>query len=193
MSHGKFSGEPRTQWLTETGPDRQMRVIERFVFTDAKGRAWEAPAGSVVDGASIPRSLWAVVGSPYTGDYRRASIVHDVATQGIKSAAERSAADRMFFHACRAGGCPLLEAIALYIGVRIGAYVEHVPAWKTATLTVVRNPQAAPSAWDARLQADHRLALEVVLADGTTEDDVELEARVERALSMLTNVELEAR
>src|SRR5262249_24298826 len=114
MSQGKFSAEPRTQWLTEAGPDRQIRVLERFVFTDPGGRDWEAPAGSVVDGASIPRPLWSVVGSPYTGDYRRASIVHDVATMEPITPAARAEADRMFFHACRAGGCSLLEVITLY-------------------------------------------------------------------------------
>lgn len=191
MNHGKFSGDPKTQWLTEAGPDRRMQVLERFVFTDPKSRVWEAPAGSVVDGASIPRPLWTVVGSPYTGDYRRASIVHDVATPPGTTADARAAADRMFFHACRAGGCPLLEAIALYVGVRIGAYIEHVPAWKAATLAAARGPAMTTTAWDARLQADHRLACEVVLADGTTEDENELEARVDKALAMLTNVPLD--
>jgi hypothetical protein len=188
MKHGIFSGEPRTEWLTEVGPDLRMRLLDRFTFTDPAGRTWEAPASRVVDGASIPRPLWSIVGSPYTGDYRRASIVHDVATDAATTPAERAAADRMFFHACRAGGCPLLEAIALYVGVRIGAYIERVPAWKAAGLAATRVPHLAATAWDARLQADHRLACEVVLADGPTEDAAELEARVDHALSMLTNV-----
>ena len=59
-----------------------------------------------MDGASIPRALWTLVGSPYRGDYRRASIVHDQAcddAHGDKD--KRRAADRMFYHACREGGC----------------------------------------------------------------------------------------
>jgi hypothetical protein len=35
-------------------------------------RRWNAPKSSRVDAASISRFLWAVVGSTYTGDYRRA-------------------------------------------------------------------------------------------------------------------------
>jgi hypothetical protein len=33
-------------------------------------RRWNAPKSSRTDDASIPRFLWAVVGSTYTGDYR---------------------------------------------------------------------------------------------------------------------------
>jgi hypothetical protein len=33
----------------------------------------------VINGASIPRLLWSIVGSPFVGDYRRASVLHDAA------------------------------------------------------------------------------------------------------------------
>lgn len=122
-SHGSFSGNPKTEWLTHQGDeDRDMKLLEDFTFTDPDGKAWLAPLGSVVNGASIPRALWSTVGSPYTDDYRRASIVHDVAcdSQGIS----RKDADVMFFHACRAGGCSPVQARILYAGVRIGAWTS---------------------------------------------------------------------
>ena len=73
MSHGEFSGEPRTLWLTDkTERDRKMQLVQEFVFTDPRHKEWRTPADYVVDGASIPRALWTVLGSPYTGDYRRA-------------------------------------------------------------------------------------------------------------------------
>jgi len=118
--HGTFMGIPKTEWLVnELGKDREMRLIDDFAFTDPNGRVWAAPASSIIDGASIPRELWAVVGSPYTDNYRRASIVHDIAcnTPGVN----RKEADVMFFHACRAGGCDSIQAFVLYAGVRIGA------------------------------------------------------------------------
>ena len=78
--YGKFSGNPKTEWLTDSAEaDRDMKLLEDFWYEDPKGRTWEAPSGSVVNGASVPRDLWAIVGTPYTGDYRKASIVHDVA------------------------------------------------------------------------------------------------------------------
>src|SRR5262245_52311580 len=80
QSFGKFSEEPRTLWLTEIKDgDRRMRLLADFWFDDVDGKRWLTPTAYVVDGASIPRALWTLVGSPYTGCYRRASIVHDKA------------------------------------------------------------------------------------------------------------------
>lgn len=121
MNYGSFSGNPVTEWLVDAmGGDRDMRLVQDFSFTDPKGRVWPAPQGSVINGASIPRPLWSTVGSPYTDDYRRASVVHDVAcgTPGV----DRKEADEMFYYACLAGGCALPQARILYVGVRIGAW-----------------------------------------------------------------------
>lgn len=120
-NHGSFSGNPKTEWLIDAaGADRDMKVIEDFWYLDPNDRKWLAPAKSTINGASIPRPLWSMVGSPYTDDYRRASIVHDVACNDPTVA--RKDADVMFFHACRAGGCSPLQARWLYAGVRIGAW-----------------------------------------------------------------------
>lgn len=119
--NGSFSGNPKTEWLVDQqGNDRNMLLLEDFAYVDPDGRKWNAPQGSVINGASIPRPLWSLVGSPYTDDYRRASVVHDVAcnTPGV----ERKDADVMFYHACLAGGCSVAQARQLYAGVRIGAW-----------------------------------------------------------------------
>lgn len=99
-----------------------MELIEDFSYTDPAGRLWAAPKGSIINGASIPEALWATVGSPHTDDYRRASVVHDVAcgTPGV----DRKVADRMFRYACLAGGCGRMQANILYAGVRIGAWTS---------------------------------------------------------------------
>lgn len=124
---GVFSGNPKTEWLTDAnGMDRDMVLLEDFWYRDPAGRQWDAPKGSVINGTSIPQALWTVVGSPYTGDYRRASVVHDVAcdTAGVN----RDDADTMFYQACRSGGCGFLQAQILYTGVRLGT-------WASATLS----------------------------------------------------------
>jgi hypothetical protein len=120
MEYGSFSGNPKTEWLCEHGDDRNMCLLEAFWYIDPQGRRWEAPKGSITNGASIPRTLWSSIGSPYTGNYRRASIIHDVAirTLGIV----RADADTMFYFACMAGGCMLMESKLLYAGVRIGTW-----------------------------------------------------------------------
>jgi hypothetical protein len=100
-----------------------MVLTAEFSFTEASNeRVWTAPSGLVVDGASIPRALWTMVGSPFTGNYRRASVVHDQACLDFPTdGPQRKSADVMFHAACRAGGCGRWQAQVLYLGVRIGS------------------------------------------------------------------------
>ena len=73
---GYYNGEPVTKW----NPDgRTMTLLTELRYTDPKGNVWVAPIGSVVDGASIPRYLWSIMGGPFEGKYRNASVLHDVA------------------------------------------------------------------------------------------------------------------
>ena len=187
MSHGTFSGEPKTQWLTDPNqPDRNMRLLEDFSFTDPTGKKWMTPKDYVVDGASIPQALWTTVGSPYTGDYRRASIVHDKACDdAVNDPAARRAADRMFYQACRAGGCSIEQATLLYIGVRIGGVWPHILPWAVA-VAAPQGPRREKTPADQRIEADFRLVAHEVLAAPETDDPVEIEARTDRAITSLT-------
>lgn len=56
---------------------RLMQLVQPFGFEDKNGVLWSVPAGVNVDGATIPRSLWPIVGPPFTGKYRDASVIHD--------------------------------------------------------------------------------------------------------------------
>lgn len=190
--HGSFSGEPRTDWLTQRkSADRDMVVVADFWFDDPRGRRWLAPAASKVDGASIPRALWSVVGSPYTGDYRRAAIVHDVTSRGKLTPARRLAADQMFYHACRAGGCGRVEATILYVGVRVGALIPDVTAWREGEADArIRATWTAPGAAERKLVGDCRWIWEKLLGASRSDDP----ATIERALEpILVDVIGEAR
>ena len=117
-----FSGEPLTLWVSS----RNMTLQEDFYYIDPNGRRWDAPTGSCLNGATIPRALWSTVGAPYVGKYRRASVVHDVAVGELcnpdVTREERKKADRMFYHACRHDGCSKFFASILYVGVRFGTW-----------------------------------------------------------------------
>jgi hypothetical protein len=76
MKPGTFSGPVRVEWL-EDDP-RKMRLLETLYYTDKAGRLWVALKGSIIDGASIPKFFWRVIGSPFVGKYRRPSVIHDV-------------------------------------------------------------------------------------------------------------------
>ena len=139
MGNGRFSGNPKTEWLSGGGDDRNMCLLESFWYIDPHGRLWEAPKGSVTNGASIPRTLWSSIGSPYTGNYRRASIIHDVAIR--TPCILRSEADTMFYFACLAGGCAPMEGKLLYAGVRLGTWASITREFAGDMLSM---QQAAP-------------------------------------------------
>lgn len=190
MNHGSFSGYPITRWCPpEPGKtERKMQLTEEFSFLDPDGKPWVVPPDFKVDGATIPRALWTLVGSPYTGNYRRGSIVHDKACEDAgRNAAERRAADRMFFHACMAGGCDAEQATVLYLGVRVGAAAGQI-GLLSATLSDSQAPvprMSVPPA-DRRLEADFRVAAEQLSRQEITEDPLELERRVDAILQELS-------
>ena len=72
-----FENDVVTIWLTGSDEDRDLELTRDFAFVEPTGR-WDAPAGSVVNGASIPSGLRSIIGSPFVGNYRRAAVIHDV-------------------------------------------------------------------------------------------------------------------
>jgi Protein of unknown function (DUF1353) len=106
---GFYSGAPITRWE----PDgRTMTVMSELRYTDPQGMVWIAPGGSVVDGASIPRSLWSIMGGPFEGRYRNASVLHDVAYDQHNRPWQDC--DRMFYNAMRCSGVSAVEAGTMY-------------------------------------------------------------------------------
>jgi len=76
MKKGKFLSTVKVEWI-EDAP-RNMELLEDLVYIDSTGQEWLAPLGSIIDGASIPKFFWRVIGSPFVGLYRRPSVIHDV-------------------------------------------------------------------------------------------------------------------
>jgi hypothetical protein len=106
---GYYSGAPVTKWDSD---GRTMTLLSEIRYTDPKGEVWIAPAGSVVDGASIPRSLWTIMGGPFEGKYRNASVLHDVSYDQHNRPWEEC--DRMFYNAMRCSGVGKVEAGTMY-------------------------------------------------------------------------------
>src|SRR6058998_461849 len=106
---GSYHGEPVTKW----NPDgRTMTLLTELRYTDPQGFVWVAPIGSVVDGASIPRYLWSIMGGPFEGKYRNASVLHDVA-YGEHNRPWQDC-DRMFYYAMRCSGVSGIEAKTMF-------------------------------------------------------------------------------
>jgi hypothetical protein len=107
----------------EIGAGSQIDILKsEFLFTEQAGREWKARKGLHWDGASIPRVLWSLVGSPKTGCYRWASIVHDEVYRNrgeyVGRGVSRKDADEMFYKACRAKGVGRAKAATMYYALR---------------------------------------------------------------------------
>ncbi|MFL6543368.1 MAG: DUF1353 domain-containing protein [Chthoniobacterales bacterium] len=106
---GYYIGVVDTRWNSD---GRTMTLLNELRYVDPKGETWIAPAGSVVDGASIPRPLWPFMGGPFEGRYRNASVLHDVSYDKKNRPPEEC--DRMFYNAMRCSGVSASEAKTMY-------------------------------------------------------------------------------
>lgn len=92
-----------------------MEVQQPFGFIDARNRKWEVPAKYHTDGASIPRALWSIIGSPFTGNYLAAAIIHDFYCD-LKSRDWRDT-HSVFFDAMIANKVDNIQAKIMYFAV----------------------------------------------------------------------------
>lgn len=122
---GRYKGNIRVEMLDD---GRGMRLLEDFAYHDAHGNKWRAPKGAVIDGASIPKAFWSVIGGPFEGRYRAASIIHDVYCAEETHTAEWEDVHRMFYRAMRCSGVEDSRAKLMYWAVyRFG------PRWELRT------------------------------------------------------------
>jgi hypothetical protein len=109
---GSFSGELVLRAL----PDgRVMELVQPLTYTDSRGISWPVPAGVKVDGASIPSVFWSIIGAPYTGKYREASIIHDYYCQ--TRSRHWKAVHRVFLDGMNARGVDPVQAKLMYLAV----------------------------------------------------------------------------
>ncbi|MFM7412336.1 MAG: protealysin inhibitor emfourin [Planctomycetota bacterium] len=109
---GRFVGDVVAKWDAN---GRDMTLVDPFAYVDPRGVRWDAPAASVVNGASIPRAFWSLIGGPFEGRFRNASVVHDVAC--VDRDRPWPDVHRMFHDACRCGGVGAVQATTMYYAV----------------------------------------------------------------------------
>lgn len=99
-------------------------------FVDGAASRWQAPEGTLTDGASIPPMFTRIVGNPTDGPFALAGAVHD-AYCGIGNesgpnyhARPWQQVHRMFYDALRVGGAPERKAKLMFAAVWLGG-----PRW----------------------------------------------------------------
>ena len=126
---GRYTGRlvlDSSSSLTKTSSD--------FGFLDNDGRHWPVPAGTVVDGASIPKALWFLFGDRWEGKYREAIAVHDYYS-AVRSTDWRSV-HHVFYYAMLASGVSVRRAKLVYAGVYFAG-----PRWGDAVVGSLQTSQ----------------------------------------------------
>jgi hypothetical protein len=97
--------------------DRDMVLLEDFTYITGAGERITTPAGTTINGASVPWYLRRLF-EPFIGRYRRATVIHD----GECKRRDRpsSQVHARFYEMAIADGCPKWQAAAMWAGVRFG-------------------------------------------------------------------------
>lgn len=120
-NNGSYVGRVVVVWNLD---GRNMTLLEPFAYIDPAGTRWDAPVGSVTDGASIPKVAWSIIGGPFEGPYRFAAVIHDVACTERKR--KWQDVDLAFYTAMLASGVDHAKAKVMY-----GAVYHFGPRWNT--------------------------------------------------------------
>jgi hypothetical protein len=105
--------------------ERYQLLTPPWSFTDIRGKEEEVPVGLIVDGASVPRSVWWFM--PPDGLHRAAALAHDwgYANRGRLlngNVLTRAECDHMFYNLMRELGVGKFRASTAYNGVRLGGW-----------------------------------------------------------------------
>jgi hypothetical protein len=140
---------------------------------DPKGKKWDAPKGVTVNGASIPQAFWSIIGGPWDGKYREASVIHDYYCDTRSEPWQD--VHRTFYTAMRANGVEEVRAKMMYAAVyRFG------PRWNFEYTPTCANCLAVP----------YRVSVFRPVPD--TKELEALKTRVERTNPSLQDIEREA-
>jgi hypothetical protein len=134
-SYGKYIGTIEARWLED---GRRMELLKPLTFIDPDNLEWVAPAGSIVDGASIPQAAWSLIGGPFEGKYRNASVIHDVAC--VEKKRTWQAVHTVFYYAMLTSGVEDLQAKTMYAAV-----YQFGPRWDLETTVTVAAAPGAPT------------------------------------------------
>ena len=126
-----------------------------FGYIDPSRRGWQAKAGLLTDGASIPSWAQPIIGGSWDKEFIKAAVIHD--WYCIRTVRTRQATHRMFYDALIESGVFRAKALTMYYAVVVGSHmwislIEGRPcsgvenciqkaADPSATMTIIRSMQ----------------------------------------------------
>ncbi len=109
----------------ETDEGYRFELVNDITLTarvDDQDYTYTVPKGYVTDGASIPRAIWSIIGSPYQPQFIRAAIIHDLMCNQYDALPKKSkihliTMSELFYHILRHNGVSRLKAKLMYNAV----------------------------------------------------------------------------
>jgi Protein of unknown function (DUF1353) len=117
----------------------QCTLKNKLLFTDPTGIVWEAKAGLITDGASIPGIFQPFIGEPFDPAFIRAAVVHDhYCDRHVRPWRQTH---RVFYEGLVAQGVSSAKAKAMYFAVVLGGpkWVELIPGVKCGKKNCINN------------------------------------------------------
>lgn len=126
MKHINTFYEQRPAW-ERANKSGHIRLVRDFCFWVDCIAYW-VPNGYVCNGASIPRPLWSIIGSPFDPMNAEFAWVHDPGY--LTHAFTREQTDDMAYCIALQSGNSEAKAHAIWVGVRAFADLPGISAWK---------------------------------------------------------------
>ena len=158
-------------------PHPYFTLRSAVAFTDRNGLRWEAPRGTLTDGASIPRALVPLIGQPRSPEFREAAALHDAwcgtGNEALPQFRTRSWEEvhRMFHDALLAAGVVPAKARVMFAAVYLAG-----PRWDDPARVLDAVPES-------QLREEMRLCLEFIAREDPSRAEIEAWMR-ERELAL---------
>ena len=97
--------------------DENVYILLEDVVVESLGYKTTVKAGFDFDGASIPKWLWSIYGSPLTGNYVVASLIHDglYASQKVS----KRLSDKIFLDIMKQSSVGYIKRTSMYLAVKL--------------------------------------------------------------------------
>ena len=97
--------------------DENVYILLEDVVVESLGYKTTVKAGFDFDGASIPKWLWSIYGSPLNGNYVVASLIHDglYASQIVS----KNLSDKIFLDIMKQSNVGYIKRTSMYLAVKL--------------------------------------------------------------------------
>jgi hypothetical protein len=138
----KFDFQPHFEAFPKK---KRIRLVRDWYFLWG-GKAYWIPAGYTIDGASIPRLFWSIIGSPFAPELIAAALAHDWIY--LVHILKRAEADEIFYQLLLQCGVSKWRARTMWAAVRSFGFGPWVNSHEDAEelgnilITVAARPDA---------------------------------------------------